>query len=143
MRADRVRNRHLDLPVHVGRTEVADVEVHACPWRIGAPDDVDRLFRELGDATVVFDAQDQASSAGELRASFQRFGGEPDRLIERRARRRVPAENAHVRGAHPLRNLEPLLQLVELLLPELWRRLREADSSPDAVDLDPVAVWFQ
>src|SRR5437762_2058016 len=36
VRADRIRDGHLDLIVDGRRPEIADVEVHSCPGRIGA-----------------------------------------------------------------------------------------------------------
>src|SRR5947207_7679383 len=83
VRADRIRDGHLDLIVDGRRPEIADVEVHSCPGRIGALDDLNRVLGEISDAAVVFDAENQPARAGILGAALQRLGGELDRLRQR------------------------------------------------------------
>ena len=57
---------------------------------------------------VVFEAEDEAARAGELGAALHRLDREADRLLERGAFRLVAAEDAHVRRAELLRDVQPL-----------------------------------
>src|SRR5947207_7691504 len=138
VRADRIRDGHLDLIVDGRRPEIADVEVHSCPGRIGALDDLNRVLGEISDAAVVFDAENQPARAGILGAALQRLGGELDRLRQRGPLGLRAAEDAHVSGPDLLRNIQPFAQLAELLLAQFGSRLREPDACANAVDFDPI-----
>src|SRR4029453_14590805 len=111
---------------------------HAGPRRVDARNDRDRLLRVVGEPAIVFEADDEAARAGELGAALQRLHREADRLLCRRAFGLVAAEDAHVGGTQLSRDAQPLAKLDDLLVPELGGRLRQADASADAVDLDAV-----